>query len=209
MKTLPRMVLYSSILGVAWVGSIAFGMRVLARYESTPGKVGSVPVKFPQDAALTLAADRPTLIMLAHPRCPCTRASLAELAQVMAELQGKVQAYVVFSRPGESGADWNETGLWNSAAAIPGVVPVGDDDGVETRRFGAETSGHTVVFGSNGRLLFSGGITQARGHEGANAGESAIVSLVKNGSGQRRSTPVFGCPLVGAIAVEPKALCLN
>ncbi|HSP63868.1 MAG TPA: hypothetical protein VLQ90_12855, partial [Pyrinomonadaceae bacterium] len=167
------------------------------------------PYKFPPQSALFAAADRPTLVMLAHPRCPCTRASVGELAQIMAELKGKVKAYVLFAKPADSGPDWTDTELWRSVAEIPGVTPVGDDDGRESRRFGAETSGHTLLFAANGRLLFSGGITQSRGHRGGNEGESAIVSLVKNQRAARAQTPVYGCSLVGASTVEEKAACLK
>lgn len=184
-------------------------MRMLVSYESTPGRAASVATQFPQESALNLASDRMTLVMLAHPRCPCTRASIGELAQIMAEGQGKLKAYVVFSRPTGGGADWNDTGLWRSAADIPGVTPVGDDEGRETRRFGAETSGHTLLFAADGRLLFSGGITAARGHAGGNAGESAIVALVRQQAVARATTPVFGCQLVAPALAAANSLCLK
>ncbi len=209
MQKFNRPFLLTAVLGTTWLASVAFGMRVLLNYDNTPGCVAAVPIKFPAQSALFAATDRPTLVMLAHPRCPCTRASVGELAQIMAELQGQVKAYVVFAKPADSGADWNDTELWRSVAEIPGVTPVGDDDGRESRRFGAETSGHTLLFAANGRLLFSGGITQSRGHAGGNAGESAIVSLVKNQRAARAQTPVFGCSLVGAGRMEKKTVCLK
>jgi len=58
------------------------------------------------------------------------------------------------------------------------VTIVTDADGAEANRFGAETSGHTLLFDFGRRLLFSGGITDSRGHTGDNAGESAIVALI-------------------------------
>lgn len=70
-----------------------------------------------------------------------------------------------------------------------------DIDGVEARRFGAETSGHTFLFDSGGQLLFNGGITAFRGHSGDNEGENAVISLINNRSGARAQTLVFGCPL--------------
>ena len=84
-----------------------------------------------------------------------------------------------------------------------------DPDGVEARRFGAETSGHTLLFGADGRLLFSGGITASRGHAGDNAGESAIVALVNNQTPTRTQTLVFGCSLANRTETEPTALCLK
>jgi hypothetical protein len=61
-------------------------------------------------------------------------------------------------------------------------------------RFGALTSGHTVVYDPSGRLLFSGGITSARGHAGENMGSELILAQLA-----RKTNPqthaVFGCPL--------------
>src|SRR5207253_11434658 len=110
--------------------------RTLLAYESTSGTIGAVPRQWPSTSQIERVTDRPTLIMLAHPRCPCTRASVAELAQMMARMQGKVYAYVLFLKPQPSGAEWEDTELRRSAAAIPGVKVLSDADGVEARRFG-------------------------------------------------------------------------
>jgi hypothetical protein len=145
--------------------------------------------------------------MLAHPHCPCTRASVGELAQIMAKVQGKVRAYVLFLKPQNSGADWDDTDLRRSAAQIPGVTVLSDADGTEARRFGAETSGHTLLFDSAGQLSFSGGITESRGHAGGNAGESAIVALANNLASDRLRTFVFGCALADRKGKKGEAEC--
>jgi hypothetical protein len=199
----------TALLGVAWVGSILFGVRALLNYESSPGRVGSVPNLWPADSAIHLADDRPTLIMLAHPQCPCTRASTNELAEVMARVRGKVQAYVLFYTPEGSGADWQNTSLRQSAAQIPGVTVLSDVDGAEARRFGAETSGHTFLFDPSGRLLFNGGITQSRGHSGDSVGENAIISLANNHGSDRSKTWVFGCPLTDRRQAGMRPPCLK
>jgi hypothetical protein len=117
----------------------------------------------------------------------------------MTQAQGRVTAYVLFLKPEGSTDDWEKTDLWQNAASIPGVNAV-VDDGVEARRFQAETSGQIVLYDADGRLLFSGGITGSRGHSGDNAGRSAIVSLLNTGEAERAETPVFGCRLLGAHA---------
>jgi hypothetical protein len=127
----------------------------------------------------------------------------------MARLQGKVYAYVLFLKPQPSGVQWEDTDLRRSAAAIPGVKVLSDVDGVEARRFGAETSGHTLLFGRDGRLLFSGGITESRGHAGDNTGEHSIESLVKDQVPARTATSVFGCALAERSQERDKALCLK
>lgn len=115
----------------------------------------------------------------------------------MAQGQGRVTAYVLLLKPAGASDDWEKTDLGKSAASIPGVNVVVDDDGVEARRFCAITSGQTILYDTEGRLLFSGGITGSRGHSGDNAGRSAIVSLLNTGEAERAETFVFGCPLFG------------
>jgi hypothetical protein len=188
---------------------LSFGLRALANYESAPGRVGSVPSNWPRESKIERAHTGETLVMLAHPHCPCTRASVGELAQIMARVQGKVRAYVLFLKPKNSDANWEDTDLRRSAAEIPGVSVLIDIDGVEARRFGAETSGHTLLFDADGRLLFSGGITESRGHAGGNAGENAIVSLAHAQPSDRATTSVFGCSLIERRNKGGKLRCLR
>jgi hypothetical protein len=195
LQTPPKSLLATALLGTAWAVSVALGLRILFNYETTPGQIGVVPAAWPSISRIGRSNDRPTLVMLAHPRCPCTRASINELAEIMARGQGRMDAYVLLFKPKQSGADWDDTALRRRAAAIPGVKLLSDVDGAEARRFGAETSGHTLLFDRDGHLLFSGGITQSRGHDGENAGERAIVSMVNNQPAGRARTFVFGCSL--------------
>jgi hypothetical protein len=115
----------------------------------------------------------------------------------MAQAKGRVTAYVLFVKPADSSAAWEKTDLWQSAASIPDVKVIVDDDGVESHRFNSLTSGQTALYDIDGNLLFSGGITASRGHSGDNAGRSAIVSLLNDGKAERTVTSVFGCPLYG------------
>lgn len=195
LRSQAKTTLTTVLFSLGWIVALSFGSRSLLNYESTPGRIGTVPQNWP-GSRIQLAHDRATLVMLAHPRCPCTRASLGELAQIMAQAEDRIVAYVLFLKPEGSSSDWEKTGLWRSAAAIPGVTVLPDMEGAEARRFGVETSGHTVLFDNEGRLLFSGGITGSRGHSGDNAGRSAIVSLLRNHRADRAQTSVFGCSLV-------------
>jgi hypothetical protein len=207
LHTRTKYILLTAGFAVVWLGSIAAGFAIFARYDNTPGAVGQVPQRW-QDIAIPHANDRPTLVMIAHPRCPCTRASIDELAQIMARVHGKLNACVLFYKPKNSDAAWDDTALWREAAKIPGVTVMADLDGAIALRLGAETSGHTFLFAADGRLLFNGGITESRGHVGDNAGEGAIVSLVRNSVAARDHTFVFGCSLTGR-ATTKSTRCLR
>jgi hypothetical protein len=181
----------------------------LMSYESSPGKIGNVRASWPARSKISPPADRPVLIMLAHPRCPCTRASVAELAKIMAQVQGKASAYVLFLKPNTTASGWDDTDLQRAAARIPSVTVVSDVDGIEARNFGAETSGHTFLYDRHGSLLFSGGITGSRGHSGDNAGENAIISLVNDHHSLLARTFVFGCSLADKVREGKRAQCSN
>jgi hypothetical protein len=178
-----------------WLLMISTGVEILWGYESTPGVAAAAPVRWPDESRLKRATDHATLVMLAHPHCPCTRASIGELAQLMTQAQGRVTAYVLFIKPADFADGWEQTDLLTSAAAIPGVTVVRDDEGLEANLFHAATSGQTMLYDAQGKLLFSGGITGARGHAGDNAGRSSVVSLLTTNESAQHQTPVFGCPL--------------
>ena len=106
-----------------------------------------------------------------------------------------LNAYVLFVRPKGARADWNQTDLWNSASAIPGVKVLTDDDGLEADRFDAHVSGQVALYDGKGNLLFHCGITESRGQVGDNAGRAAIETIVNQGTSECDQTVVFGCPL--------------
>ena len=167
-------------------------------YAATPGRdAGEGPGDWPKGGAVAFEPGRANLIMLVHPRCPCSRASVAELGKVMAACEGRLSAHVLFLEPTTPRPGWVDSPLRRGTAAIPGVRVSGDPGGAEARRFGATTSGHVALYDGSGKLLFRGGITAARGEEGVNAGADAVVGRVL-GRPVRDRADVFGCPLFRA-----------
>jgi hypothetical protein len=138
---------------------------------------------------------KPTLILLLHPQCSCSRASVGELAVLMARVPDRVTAHVLIYRPDDPGPQWADTQMRAAADAIPGVIVSTDIDGDESARFGGYVSGQTLLFDAAGQLAFDGGITFARGHSGDNAGRTALQTLIRGGVPATRGTPVFGCYL--------------
>lgn len=185
----------SSALALLWLLLVVAGLRQVARYENTPGVAASAPARMPTGAALISDSGRTTLVMIVHPRCPCSRASLAELALLMARCRDRVSASVVFVQYAGVSDRWVRSGNWRQASAIPGVRVLCDPDGVIARRLGARTSGQTYLYDSHGRLLFSGGLTGARGHEGDNAGLSAALARLRGETSTPAHSSVFGCSL--------------
>jgi hypothetical protein len=186
------------LLLAGWALAWGAGVFVLLLQETAPGQAGTPAEHWPGDTRVPLDAKRPTLVMLAHPRCPCGRASMDELAHLLARCQGQVAVHVLFYRPADASKQWARTDLWESAAAIPSVRVCSDPDGDEAKRFGAMTSGHVVMYAPEGQRLYSGGITGSRGQAGENAGRVALLALLNGGKPDASTFPVFGCALFPA-----------
>ena len=147
---------------------------------------------------------RVTLVMIAHTKCACTRASLHELERVMTDAGPRLEAFVVFVGPDEGSAAGGLLDLRATARAIPNVRVI--ENPTEARVFGAATSGQVLLYANDGALVFRGGLTAARGHEGDSFGGDAVRRLVQGTSAPRASgssspsdpalaSAVFGCAL--------------
>jgi hypothetical protein len=108
-------------VAAVWVPAIAFGMMVLWRYSNTPCYAGTPPSDWPANAPIERGKGRATLVMFAHPQCDCSRATIGELAIIMARAGGQLDADVFFYLPPHEAGTWARTDLWRSASAIPGV----------------------------------------------------------------------------------------
>ena len=180
---------------VLWLGAIAAGMAFLVSYSQKPGSVGDAPEQWPVDAGLARPPGTASLVVFLHPECPCSRATVAELARVTARMPRPTEVTVCFLRPDE----WTEAAvkgsLWQAAARIPGVKVRADLDGKIARRFGAETSGTIALYDAHGALAFFGGITEGRGHEGPNAAEDTLTRCLQGASNNNIRTRVYGCSI--------------
>jgi hypothetical protein len=190
-------------LCLAWLLAAGAGAWHLMRYENTPTGTAMTPRQWPAESRLSRGSGGFTLLMFAHPYCPCSRASIEELNRLLVHCRAAVNPHVLFVRPPGVTDDWTKTSLRKRAATIPGVKVELDPDGREARLFGAESSGHVVLFDPAGRLLFSGGITAARGHAGDNTGEDAVIALINGQDTQTHHADVFGCSLLDSTNSAP------
>jgi hypothetical protein len=126
---------------------------------------------------------------------------MAELERILAKSPESVKPWIVFYKPADADDSWEKTDLCHWAQSIPGAQVVFDTDGAEAHRFAVATSGEVIVYTTDGRLQFSGGITGSRGHEGDNAGKSAVLEFLNHGGSKYETTPVYGCS-IGPCAAE-------
>jgi hypothetical protein len=185
-----------AILIAAWSVCAGLGLTKMLTYELTPAASATAPAMWPQSATISRDVSIPTLVLFLHPRCPCSRATLAELERLIAACDEQFALRIVFVRPAGASDDWNQTDLHQAAERIPYALISCDADGFEAALFGAKTSGQALLYSPNGRLLFQGGLTASRGHEGDNAGRTALSALISGGRSNCTQTAVFGCSLV-------------
>lgn len=198
-----------ALVGV-WALAVLAGFVVLWIYSARPGAKAETPGRLTADLATRLGLEvtcaRPRLVLAVHPRCPCTRATVRELARALPEPQGEPAAPAGLARrialvyqPAEAGADdaadaWLDSDLVRDLRRQRFTI-LPDPDGRLGRRLGALTSGHVVVFDRDGHTEFSGGVTPGRGHESGGVGLEAVRAALRSEPVPRDRAAVFGCPL--------------
>src|SRR5882724_6512036 len=85
-----------------WLAAVNNATTLMIHYSNTPSNTGLAPAIWPGASTISCDSRRPTLIMFAHPHCPCTRASLSELARLLTQTPDKLNTYVVFLKPEET-----------------------------------------------------------------------------------------------------------
>jgi hypothetical protein len=188
---------WATAIGACWWKLAAYEFRLDA------GPTAAVLAHWPSDTNLSRSAGRPAVLFFMHPKCPCTRASIAELERLLVlDQRGRhsPQLTVVVTVPANAAEDWLTTETVERARALANASIVIDRGGAEARRFGVATSGSVMWFDVKGRRLYAGGITASRGHEGDNAGRDALVGLLR---GSRE--PAFGVPALGCRLCLPSS----
>lgn len=194
---MPR---YRDLAGLAWLIVVLVGLAAVYRHAKAPGDPGAPARTWPTAAIVagpSVASGRSRLAFFVHPRCPCTRVAVGELARLVARAEAPLDVDVLVFRPAGEPASWARSASRAEAAAIPGVRVLDDEGGALAARFGVRTSGHALLYGPDGALRFSGGITTDRGHAGDNAGLDAATRLVSApDAGPPATYPVFGCSIL-------------
>jgi hypothetical protein len=180
---------------------LAAGFGCLMAYQTRAGVAAASPSAWPAGTGLQFDSHRYNLVLFAHPKCPCTQATLAELETVLTRRGNEIKSTLCVFDPEGAPPDWTQTSLVQKAKAIPGVEVIVDRGGTIAAKFGAMTSGQVVLFDRNGHRIFTGGITGTRGHAGENRGRNLVLALAKGEVCESPRTPVFGYALHEKIAV--------
>ena len=203
------------LLVLFWLAIICSAWVFAADFEKRPVALEPTLTSWPPESLICKKTGQdskqtgPKLLMFVHPNCPCSQASIAELAKFLSRNKF-LDSYAVFIVPDNVDGSWLESKNWSEAQKIPGLQCFADYRATESRLFHARGSGETFLFAGDGRLLFHGGITAARGHQGANTGLDKLqLAAIKSRIPQFESNPeavaasavkstvypVYGCSL--------------
>lgn len=180
-----------------WAWTVAYGTTTAQPHRSAFANPAPIV------EGITSLVEQPTLYLFMHPRCPCTRATIAQLDRVLtasglekAELPAVVVVATIPSSAGENDDAWRESDTLRMASELPNATVQYDSGGVKARSFGAQASGSIALYAADSRLLFAGGVTVSRGHEGDCLGSEQLLQQIKNPNEQVPVTaPALGCRL--------------
>ena len=100
-----------AVLASLWLAACAAGLWVVWSWDNKPGESAHAQALWPAGSALTRDPAGPTLVMLVHPQCTCSRASLSELAELLARARPRPKTFVVFLRPAGVAEGWERSDL--------------------------------------------------------------------------------------------------
>lgn len=177
-----------------WVIMLFAGAGVLGAYAAQEGESGRTPTTWPTDAGIPSNTTLWTVVLAAHPKCPCTRASISELTQAMADTSEPSRLVVLAYEPAEE-PGFAASPTLNRLGRRDNAIVIVDTDGDIAARFGGLTSGFVAVYDPAGTLRFAGGVTPTRSHTGPNTGAAAVRALLTDETPPAASAPVYGCPI--------------
>jgi hypothetical protein len=177
--------LAGTALVAAWIAALAYGSHVMMTYDTTAGRSAK---RAPAVSSSKVRAW--TCVMVVHPDCPCTRASLSALREIVARYNERVEFRIVMvSETPRLDSPNFEAACKIPEAAVSWITPQRADE-----LYDSYTSGQAFILDRNGDVAFSGGITPGRGTDKPEFALQLFESVLA-GKPVRKSSPVYGCEL--------------
>ena len=195
----------------AWAACLLGGTLAFGLYEHRSGSDQLAPDAWPEDLPWPgTDSGQHVAWLFVHPKCPCSRASLAEWDRILLAAGHGLRGEVVWVVPDGAATGWgddDDAGL-RAECDGRGLTVRRDPGGALAGRFGAATSGHAVWYGPDRTLRGCGGVTPSRGHRGPTGLGTAMTALGGRGEAPQADRvgpaatavvgPSFGCPLCAA-----------
>jgi len=179
---------------LVWLGLIVIGYTWLFRYSFVAGEASTSPGSIPHVLASPGSSSRWQVFLALHPHCPCSLATVRELAKILTRAADVSVVTVLMYKPSNEPDGWLEGRLLDECRRMNCRIRP-DPEGGFAKALGTVTSGDVVVYDASGKLRYHGGITGSRGHEGDNLGQQAVIDILRGHNASRTAMPVFGCPI--------------
>ncbi len=195
----PRSTVTIVAMTILWLIAVGAFVTSITDHLARPGPVSEHQSNaWPTNERVRLNEDGFTLLMFVHPDCPCTQSSLAELERLLAQQSVRpINTHIILPVPNDAESTHKITNVFPRSLSLYPFQEkhILDKNAQLTRLFGIRTSGHCLLFDQSGQLLFSGGLTPLRGHEGSCPGNISLAECLHGQPPQTRQSPVFGCAL--------------
>jgi len=163
--------------------------------DARPGHPGHPDDRWSNLSPLERSLDHWTLVAFLDPRCPCSMATAGEIEVLLANSNSQCVTHIVVEGQQDEARGYFFASSLKNLSAIPGVSVHWDYDGIAARAFGATTSGQILLYRADGKLVFNGGITASRSHQGSNDGLDAVLRWIRSEAPYVEQFPIFGCSL--------------
>jgi hypothetical protein len=178
---------------IVWLVVLSSSLFALSAFGRLAGHSGVPSVSF--QSQLFRSGEKQILIVAVHPRCPCTRATVSELAKIIAHAKNNIDLKALVYIPSDATREWTDTSSIGRLREL-GFAIILDPKGKIAEQLGAETSGHVLLYRQNGELALSGGITAGRGHEGDNPAKDRLLRALEAAEHSPTIfTAIYGCSL--------------
>ena len=184
------------ILISVWLIAISTGLYFLYQYQNKNGELGTSSSHWIESSNIHFEENKNNVLMFLHPYCPCSRASLNELAKILSHKIKPSTVKIILAKPESKDSNWvYESPLYKITKEL-NFQSLIDKNSHESKLFEAKTSGLVLIFNKDKKLMFRGGITDSRGHEGDNKGAQKALTILQSISSQSlEEFFVFGCEI--------------
>src|SRR5580704_15651034 len=134
MTSLPRVRKRSLVLLATWGAVVVSGILFLEADAARTGDGGTPAGRWLAGSRIQLDDRRSTLLIFLHPHCPCSRASVGELAYIVDRCRDRVSVHaILLGTPFLH--RWGRSEIERDLAGLADVHVDPDRGGAEARRF--------------------------------------------------------------------------
>lgn len=176
-----------------WLVLVVFALTSFTAYKGVAGPSQTLQSSVAQTLPSHSDEGTTRLIAFVHPFCPCSLATLSNIDLATTRIASPIEVSIVIS---DLSSNANEVSPAESFSRRFPKWSVSKLSLEEINRRGVATSGHVLLIAKDEQILFSGGITKARGHVGECRGLNELIHAAEqtqNTGSEVRALPVFGC----------------